>query len=343
MEIHSRMLIITGTYPPQRCGVGDYTQRILSTSIASGWSLFYQKDWQLGNLSQLCRKLKSTTDRVVCLQYPTMGYGTQITPHLLAIYAVVFERRKLILTIHEYSQLGWKGKLALKLLFFFASMVVFTTEFERDAAKKRNPLLRHTSIIKINSNIPASACPATAAERGWDICYFGYIRPLKGLEVFVDVVSRLRKEHPSLRIYVMGQTQPEYASFYEPMLERLRAEGIEYFGDKSSDEVSDMLNHTKIAYLPYPDGLSERRGSFLAAAVNGCVVVSEEGQFTTASQRENIVLSTKQSAGRVILDLLSDEQKLNNVQKRLLEYVSRNVPCSWDEISSAYKAIEDAL
>ena len=91
MEIHSRMLIITGTYPPQRCGVGDYTQRILSTSAASSWSLFYQRDWQLSNLGQLCRKLKSTTDRVVCLQYPTMGYGTQITPHLLAFpHDVVF-------------------------------------------------------------------------------------------------------------------------------------------------------------------------------------------------------------------------------------------------------------
>lgn len=337
------MLIITGTYPPERCGVGDYTQCILSTPTGSSFHLFYERNWQMSNLRQLCRQLKRTTDKVVNLQYPTMGYSTHLTPHLLALYAVLCLHRRLVLTIHEYSQLGWKGKLALTLLFLIASTVIFTTEFERDAARRRNPWLRRTAIIKINSNIPVVAELKPMSEREWDVCFFGFIRPNKGLEDFLSVATELREKRKGCRVYVMGQTQKETADYGAAMLNRLNEKGIEYIGDKTKEEVAAMLNHTKVAYLPYPDGLSERRGSFLAAAVNGCVVVSNKGPFTTSEQERLLPLADTDKAARTILSLLEDTHTLDKWQERSQEYVKNNVPTSWEQIAQQYQTINLSL
>ena len=338
------MLIITGTYPPERCGVGDYTQCLLSTETGGKWHLFYRKHWQLGELGSLCKALRKTTDKVVNLQYPTMGYSTNITPHLLALYAVVFLRRKLILTIHEYSQLGWKGKLALKPLFALAATTVFTTDFELRYAKRRNPLLRRGAVIKIGSNIPAAEHDLrTAVARAWDLGYFGYLRPNKGLEEFLSVAERLKKERKDAGIYVMGQTQPEFAAYHTPIVRRLGELGIVHFADKNKEEAAELLNDTKIAYLHYPDGLSERRGSFLASAVNGCVVVSSEGAFTTEEQKRRIILADANQAYGVICDLLNDETKLCQAQDNVLAFVKDNVPPSWESVAGQYKNIIDSL
>ena len=60
----------------------------------------------------------------------------------------------------------------------------------------------------------------------------------------------------------------------------------------SDEEVASILNDSKIAYLPFPDGISERRGSFLAAATNGVIVLSNAGRFTYEALRQSVVITS---------------------------------------------------
>lgn len=337
------MLIITGTYPPERCGVGDYTKCLLSTSLGQHWHLFYQTDWTFSNIRQLCKLLSRTNDEVVNLQYPSMGYSTHLTPHLLALYAVLCLRRKLILTVHEYSQLGWKGKLALSVLFAVASAVVFTTEFELNSAKKRSLFLRNATIVKINSNIPRALPVKSVIERSWDVGYFGYLRPLKGLEEFMEAATCLKQTYPHLKIYVMGQVQPQFKEYAQTFIDKFEEAGITFFNDKTHRQVAEILNDTKVSYLPYPDGLSERRGSFLAAAVNGCIVVSNKGAFTTEQQQQLICLRQTQEVPAAILEILSSEARMLHDQENVLRFVEQNVPLSWDEVAEQYEQVVNEI
>ena len=142
------MLIITGTYPPRKCGVGDYCQNLLSTSQAKTWQLYTDDYWGITSLFQKTKSIKNINFDVANIQYPTVGYATSLLPHLLALYITLILRRKLIVTIHEYSQLGWKGQLAASIFFRFANHVVFTTEYERQCAiKKHHYLNKKSSII----------------------------------------------------------------------------------------------------------------------------------------------------------------------------------------------------
>ena len=329
------MLFITGTYPPQRCGVGDYLHCLLHTPTGSKWHLFYEKDWNIKNIFRICKHMKQEKDIHINLQYPTMGYGTHLTPHILCLYAVLFLRKKLTITIHEYSQLGWKGKLALKPLFHIADKVIFTTEFEREAAEKKNKI-KASHIIKINSNITPATPIKNVATRNYDLGYFGYIRPDKGIEEFIDVAGQLKKQN--LKIFVLGQIQPQFSDYADKILESLRNSNIQYLGDRDKSEVANILNDTKIMYLPYPDGLTERRGSFLAAIVNGCVVVSKEGPFTTNEHKRNFILVEEQLAAKTISELLNSE-KLLEQQEKCFEFVKNNVPTSWENIAQQYEAL----
>lgn len=331
------MIILTGTYPPERCGVGDYVQHLLSTQTGGDWHLLYLRGWRLRNVRSHIRQMRELSDPIINMQYPTMGYGTSIIPHIIAIYAVVFLHKHLYLTIHEYSQLGWKGKAALQFLFLFATNVIFTTSFELALAHKQGLSAKKGVVVKINSNIPASAHIKPMEARQWDAGYFGYIRPLKGIEDFIPVAEALSSE--GKRVYIMGQTQPEFRTFYEPLLRDLEQKGIVYIGDKTQEDVADILADTKIMYLPYPDGLSERRGSFLAAVVNGAAVVSTKGEFTSKEQKERFTLIEPGKAYDVIISYLKDFTKLSQQQENSLAYATQCVPESWEQIAGQYKKV----
>lgn len=330
------MILVTGTYPPERCGVGDYAAHMLQTPEGRQWTLFHRSSWHWSDLPSYLKALRKTDDRVLNLQYPTMGYSTSLVPHVLAACAVMFMRKRLYITVHEYSQLGWKGKLALNALFLLAKDVVFTTSFELDCAHRHNPWMRKGTVVKIRSNIPVSVCKPMK-ERKWDVGYFGYIRPLKGIEDFLPVAEQLHRQ--DRRVYVMGQVQPEFSAFHQPLLAELEKKGIAYFGNLSQEEVADMLADTRIMYLPYPDGLSERRGSFLAAVVNGAAVVSTEGPFTAQEQKERFALTSVKEAYPQISAWLEDARWLERQQQQSLSYAAGCVPTSWEQIVEDYNRI----
>lgn len=328
------MIIITGTYPPARCGVGDYVQNLLNTSTGKKWKLFYRTCWKLNKLKTYISDLKKETDEVINFQYPTVGYGTSIVPHLLALYAVVCLHKRLYITLHEYSQLGWKGKLAISILFPFAHDIIFTTSFEMECAKRYNPWLRKGHVVKIRSNIPAAKTSKSISARKYDVGYFGYIRPQKGIEQFISVADCLQKE--GKQVYVMGQTQPEFGWYNEPILKDLTNKGIHHYGDLTQEEVAQKLSDTKIVYLPFPDGLSERRGSFLAAVVNGAVVISQAGKYTSYDQKDNFILIEPDKAKDYISEKLDDIKWLNEQQQHSISYAMHCVPESWQQIADQY-------
>lgn len=339
------MLIITGTYPPRKCGVGDYCQNLLSTSIAKSWQLYTNDNWKISSFFKKTKDIKALNFKIANIQYPTVGYSTSLLPHLLAIYIVLILQKKLIVTFHEYSQLGWKGQLAATIFFIFANKVVFTTEYERQyAIKKNNYLKNKSSIIKIYSNIEINKKQIAFNERFYDMGYFGYIRPDKGLEDYIETASKIKKNNPNFQAYIMGQTQDEYSFYHKPLLKSLKNNNIILLLNKSSQEVSQILSNTKIAYLPYPDGLTERRGSFLAALLHKCIIVTTKGNFTTDAQLSSFFFVNKENSHSEIMKILSfSNDKIVEQTNLTNKYIRNQVPQSWDDVALAYNTLTNEL
>jgi glycosyltransferase involved in cell wall biosynthesis len=333
-----QLLIITGTYPPERCGVGDYTYNLLHTQEAAGWELFYSKDWSLKTFLRKIKKINQYPGTWVNIQYPSVGYGDSILPHLLCLYFFLFRQKKIAVTVHEYTQYGWKGKMAMCAMLLLATKLIFTTSFERDAAIKTfSAVAKKSKVVKLFSNIKSADIIPEIADRAYDVGYFGYIIPKKGIEAFLKTAVELKVSHPGLKIFIMGQIQATHEIYSAQIVKQAQSMGIAVIINQEEQAVANTLAQTKVVFLPFPDGISERRGSFLAAVKNGCLVVTTDGAFVTPSLHDCCEITTTTQAPKKILQLLAEDTHEQHArQEKIQNYLKCECPASWGEVVNAY-------
>jgi glycosyltransferase involved in cell wall biosynthesis len=334
------MILVTGTYPPERCGVADYSARLLETETAqkAGWKLLYTRDVRLKAIGKTIKEIKSLNDKEVNIQYPSRGYMNSILPHVLCLYLRLFTNIRISTTIHEYTQLGWKGRLASAIFLLCSHKLIFTNPFERDAAVQAvKSVKRKSAIIKIFSNIPTSNNVKSIADRKYDVGYFGYIRPAKGIEEFIEVIGAIQQKNP-IKAYILGQTLPDLKEYADGIFKAAKAAGIELLGSMPDAETADVLADTKIGYLPLPDGLSERRGSFLAYAKNQSIIIANDGPFVSDVLRKHcIVVGDTETAKAQIEGVIKGTvESINAIQKSVIEYITKELPSSWDDVVQNY-------
>lgn len=329
-----KTIMITGSYPPDICGVGDYTYQVMQTEEATFWELYYSSDWSVGSLLKHIKKINRIDPSRIIMQYPTLGYGWSFIPHLLCIYYSVFTKKRFIVVLHEYSQQTLKHRIVLSLILLFSNQIVFTNQFEREyAIKKYCRLKKRSKIVKIYSNIESVSSILDVEDRKFDIVNFGLIRPHKGIEEYIRCISELRKTKPHLKALLIGQIPHNCQDYFVRIEEECKKNDILIKLNLSNQEVAEYLNNTKIAYLPFPDGVSERRGSFLAALKNGTVVVTTEGVHTTPEIKKCISLVPEHDAQNTILEYLSDNNLLKIHQEKGFSFLENEMPESWNSVA----------
>jgi glycosyltransferase involved in cell wall biosynthesis len=300
-----KVVMITGAYPPEFCGVGDYTCKLVEVlrQKGLGCELFHKSDWSLRFFLNYYNELRSKQLDFYHFQYPTEGYGYSILPLLLVI---LLPYRKTIITVHELSSRNLLAYFYTIVLIFFSKNVIVSNEIEQAHARKFIFNKKKVKIIPVASNIKTSSfAKRTFAEREIDLCYFGHIRPIKGIEDYIETVSFLSK---SIKPVLIGQLLEKYRLFGDSVVDRAKVVNISIIENRSEDEIADILSNVKIAYLPFPDGISNRRGSLLACVQNGCIIVSRRSkyeQFNVFFDRYCYLTDTNEAAVLIISKLLA--------------------------------------
>lgn len=311
-----RVVILTGSYSPDICGVGDYTRQLFNninhTDKNVKFELIVARDWSLRGFLKLFSTIKKNFD-VVHIQYPTDGYGYSILPMLLLL---MLKGKKRIVTLHEYSQRTQKARFATNLLFYFSDFIIFTTPYEREVVIKKFEFVRlNSTVINIASNITSPVEKIDWKDRKFDIAYFGHIRPQKGIEEFNSICNELFLINSNISISLIGQLQIRFEEYYKSLFNNSRCISILNLDDEN---VSRILQNTRILLLPFPDGISMRRGSFLAGLENDCVVVSYSGNFDDGLSSMAVLFNPSTSfkiIAKEINNLLVD----NDLRKDLFE------------------------
>jgi len=325
------LIIITGSFPPDICGVGDATNNTVNTKKGRDWIVYYHKNWKLSSLFLHIKTIKKTKVRYILMSFPTKGYGWSIVPHLLCIYFSWFTNKCFGVIVHEQSQLSLKAYLAELLILISANRIIFTTQYEQKYAVKRIPFIRNRStVVKIISNITSPLKLSSIEERNLNVIYFGLIMPRKGLEKFIKDVTSLTKQY---RVVIAGQVPPMFISYYKKIENLCLKNNIQLRINLEQAEVSELINNTKVAYLPFPDGISERRGSVLASLINGAVVVTTFGKYTT----KELEKATINISGQSLQNILENNTLLIKKQKAGLEYINTQLPRDWEEIAKSYE------
>lgn len=324
-----KILLVTGSYPPDVCGVGDYSERLFKALNNSAYllELFYKTNWRLRNLFLYLKEIKLKKPDLIHFQYPTEGYGYSFLPLFLMIF---LPQKRIIITLHELSNRTLKARIFTIILLFFSHKIIVTNEIEHNYIKKL-PLLnrKRVAIINIGSNIPKSNNSLKLfSERQIDLAYFGHIRPIKGIETFISVANKLPEINNRA---IIGQVLIKYESYLAELQDKTKS--IDFILNGGVSVTADNLANCKVMYLPFPDGVSARRGSLMAAALNGCVIVTTYSSDKVTNdffEKYCYLVNDEAEAEKIITQLLLEDKKLDKDVSKLMDLFS------WEEIAKEH-------
>lgn len=326
-----KVIMVSGSIPPEPCGVGDYTCRLFSCLSENLVDIELVRDTDLA-LKQAYRLRHNT---ILHIQYPTMGYGKSLYPQILSVFA-----KPSIITLHEFTQAHLLRKMAVFPFLFSADKLVFTTQHELNAVVKLLPFVKKKSVvIPLASAIsPSLPFPPDNVRAGFT--YFGLIRQKKGLEEFVLAAKEIHKSFPDMPIRIIGAVPASGEQYLSEIMASVADIPIDWCLNKPLKDVSSILASCRYAYLHYPDGLSERRSSFLAAISHGLVVFSNTGEMTEHSLKEGYISVNKPEDVAGNVKKLESSCDYVNYQEKSLN-VANNY--TWERVATLHKELYEAF
>lgn len=293
-----RVLLITGSYPPMKCGVGAYTQRLAQAlaeykdvdvavltdsnafddSVSDGVVVFpvIQK-WRLTGLLTILTYLKKFSPDIVHIQYPTQGYSGKM-PVLIPLMVKLLGKY-CVQTWHEPSL----GKAMLVLSFGLDALITVRDDLMSRFSWLTKKILRRTSIFLIpaSSLLPVSNISYREraairrdyiSDEGVMLVYFGFISPLKGIEVLLEIVLRTRMY--LLMVCDLDQSDTYQNSLLNKIIDLGIVDRVKNIGFVNNLELSRILSVADAVVLPFRDGAQYWNTSIDGAVAQGTFVVT---------------------------------------------------------------------
>ena len=266
------------------CGVEEFTRQLARRFGARARAQILKAD-----LAGLARALKDT-DAVV-LNFPVVAWKRKlVSPFLAALLARLF-RREVVVVLHEWQALDWKRRLVLAPVVFLAGRVCFSAPeiaAEFAASRLSSVTTRDRRIVPIPPNLvpppvlqPSAHSQALREQRRNGrliLGQFGSIYPKKQSTAVLHVAARLIEEGHDVGIVFAGSfikgmdnVEEEFFGLARRLgvMDRLLVTG--YIAGES--ELFAIFREIDVFCYLFPEGLTSRRGSVLAAALFGKPVV----------------------------------------------------------------------
>jgi glycosyltransferase involved in cell wall biosynthesis len=319
--------------PGITCGIADYTERlVVALSTVAVHSYVPKRSWWGVSASgSLFKEVLEQRADLVHIQYPAAAYGKGLAPQALAVFSRL-TRTPVVVTIHEFSQTHPLRQLA-STPFAMAKGIIFTNHYERVAFTARVPWFQgQTSIVPVGSSVPFSN---GGDHDGFEVIYFGLIRPNKGIEAFLDLATLCHAQDLRFRFTLVGSSQMGEQTYFNAIRERVRAlANTTLETDLPSEAVSSRVARARFAYLPFPDGASDRRTSLLAMMGNGLLVLTTRGAHTPPDLEGAVRYVANHEEAFKQLEVLAESAESREALKaRARRYLER---FSWDSIAKKH-------
>ena len=239
---------------------------------------------------------------IVHIQYQTAAYGMRPAVNLWSWRPGKRPKITTAVTFHDllvpflFPKAHWLG-LRRRVTNTLAKNVDLAITTNPEDTLALRPVRPDLVEIPIGSNIPCAPPPAfdraaTRAALGIPVdapllCYFGFLNASKGGEMLVDVLANLVEQdydgHPSDVHLLMiggrvGASDPTNYAYLQQVEDRIEQLGLtprlHWTGHVPAPEVSAAFLASDLCLLPYQDGASYRRGSFMAALEHGMAIVT---------------------------------------------------------------------
>jgi glycosyltransferase involved in cell wall biosynthesis len=310
-----KIAMVTGSYPPQPCGIGDYSDRLVRELVAAGVDVevittraeaartdavvrHEVDNWKISTWRKAVRWVAEQGYDLVHIQYPAKFFG--YIPDL-AFLSFLLKRGlpgvPLVATFHEFRITHLLRKLTVGGIAFPVEKVLLTADSERVALERFMPWLRgKTDVIQMATTIPtlpmstdrreALRISAGIKEGELAIVYFGFLHPNKGIEELLKAFSLVHTARRNTRLVMLSLFEPRtnpYHARIQGEAERLGiTDAVVWAGYLSTEDVSRHLSAADIGFFPFEDGVTLRRLSFMTAMCHGLPCVTTSGHAGSA-------------------------------------------------------------
>ena len=355
-----RILLLTGSYPPMRCGVGDYVasladalNRLGGTEVAvitdrrargagssSGVDVFpIAHGWRVSDLRPIFTTIRQWAPDVLHFQYPTQGYADRLLPWVLPLLLSML-RVPVIQTWHEHLPMGSRLR-SVALALAPGRLVVVRPNYEaalprwaRVLTGPKRPLFipNASSIpqVKLSDSERRDIRRRLNSSAKYFVAYFGFIYPNKSVELMFDVPDP-RQDH----LVLIGQLNQDHP-YQRAVRERTQREPwrgkVTVTDFLPGDEVARLLAAVDAVVLPFRDGGGVWNTSLQAAAIQGTFVL------TTSRERQGF-----DSSSNIYFSKPGD---ITDMRSALRQYVGRRNTsavtdgyASWEFIAQAHASL----
>ncbi|MDQ6672585.1 MAG: hypothetical protein M3069_17895 [Chloroflexota bacterium] len=357
------LLFVSGEYPPDVGGVGDYTDRLRHTLAAQGWqsrvlSRHQVRRWDARALVWL---LRSAPDRgVVHIQFQAGAYD--LLGDVCVMGSLLRRLRpsvRIVTTFHDtrvpylFPKAGQLRRAAVRLLARSSHAVIAADE--RDLESLEIPVGRQHQ-VPIGSNI--ACAPGVAYDRlafrtsiglaadSLAVVHFGLLNQSKGLDLVLDAFELIVQHTPDARLLLLGgevgARDPTDRRTTARLRERLERLGhcLVRTGWLEPQLLSRYLLASDVALLPYTDGASPRRGSLLACAEHGLPIVSTRPASRSVADAVHAVAPNAATLAAAALEIAHSPEIAGHLRQSAAALATRT---SWPRIAAAHVRIYQAL
>lgn len=305
--------------------------------------------WDSSALPGIVRSIQECRCDLIHIQYHTASFHFYPTIHGLPCQLILRKARTpVVTTFHDFAgpNLGKLfaplSRLAVAALLLQSRKVIVTNERDQNRLKRLGVGAKRVSYVPVGATIPNPDREVDRERvrnhlgiRSDEIMalYFGFVDNIvgKGLDVLVEAVALVAENGVPLKMVMLGGTSLEAR---QALCQRVFALGIKesflWLGYADPPTVSDILRSADFAVLPYADGVSERRTTFVATITHAlpAVTTQREGIPSGLSDKENVLLvpvgNTRALANAIRL-LAMDK----DLRRRLSENVKK-LRCRYD-------------
>ena len=296
-------MLVSGSLPPMRCGVGDYTDVLANTLAVMPQNnvgvltsdrareghgrgndryerLPVMEDWSLSDAAVARRAIQAWKPDIVHVQYPTQGYGSMSLPSVLPLLAWQLGALP-VRTWHE----AFSGRQAAGFLLQIAApgpFIVVRPNFADLMWPPLRPLLSNRGVMIAGaSSIPRASLTVDERNalrerylRGQSrlIVFFGFIYPAKGVHQLFEIADPVMDA-----IVIVGESHddPHYFSKIKTLATSDPwAACTTMAGFVATDAIANLLMAADVVVLPFVEGGGNWNSSISAAVLQGTPVVT---------------------------------------------------------------------
>ncbi|MGH7986172.1 MAG: glycosyltransferase family 4 protein [Candidatus Binataceae bacterium] len=326
--------LITGEYPPDSGGVGDYSRQIAVALAAAGDQVhvwvpassqanssesgveLHRRPGHLGlNLSRLSRTLAGSDSARLLVQYAPHAFGFRAMNLPFCLWLYVHRHRVPIdVMFHEVAFPIRRGQpvrhnllgavqRAMAMLAARAADRIFVASAAW--SERLKPLLarpRDVIWLPVPSNIPVTEdrCAVAAVRRryadehGLILGHFGTYRADIARSL-MEVIPAVMREHQNLALLLSGYKSFAFRARLLNTHPDLNAR-VHATGRLEATRLSCVLSACDVMLQPYPDGVDTRRGSMMAVLAHGRATVANLGSLSEPLWRDEGVIAVEDDA-----------------------------------------------